>query len=138
MHFSRLPLLSLIRTLYSFSPADESPATEADVQCFSGNAYKIRDFADGSAFTCRFKAPVNPEAGDTFSIAVLTGSAALGAANFWYVTPSGSNIVVEFDSGNDLTLWSGQNGNSWKYEWIYEYTGSSGWIRTGLINNEWS
>ena len=61
----------------------------------------------------------------------------MGAANFWYVTPSGSNIVVNFGS-NDLTLWTGQNGNSWKYEWIYEYTAAVGWIRTGLKNNEWS
>ena len=118
-------------------PAAESPNTEADVQCFSGNAYKIRDFENASSFTCRFKAPVNPEPGDTFSVAVLTGSAALGAANFWYVTPSGSNVMVEFN-GSDYPLWTGQTGNSWKYEWVYEYTEAVGWIRTGLINNEWS
>ena len=118
-------------------PGDEDPTTDADIQCFSGNAYKFRDHANGSAFTCRFKAPSNPEPGDTFSIGVLTGSAALGPSNFWYLSGSGSNVVVDFGSG-DVALWSAQTGNSWKYEWIYEYTSAVGWIRTGLVNNEWS
>jgi len=118
-------------------PADEAPTTEADIQCFSGNAYKIRDFENDVGSTCRFKAPSNPEAGDTFSIAVLTQSQALGAANAWYIGSSGSNIVADF-GGGDLTLFTGTTGNGYKKEWVYEYTSAVGWIRTGLVDNEWS
>ena len=118
-------------------PADESPFSEADIQCFSGNSYKIRDFQDDVGFTCRFKAPANPASGDTFSIAVLTQSAAQGAANAWYIGSSGSNFAVDFGSG-DLIIFTGTTGNGYKKEWVYEYTSAVGWIRTGLVNNEWS
>ena len=118
-------------------PADEAPTTEADIQCYAGNAYKIRDFEDAAGSTCRFKAPTNPESGDTFSIAVLTQSSAQGAGNAWYIGASGSNFAVDFGNG-DLIIFTGATGNGYKKEWVYEYTSAVGWIRTGLVNNEWS